>query len=481
MASRTLSVLWILVGLLGIAALPASAQSFRVQCPTSTITHPDPTNSGLNNTEPAYNGPTQFTLNAQQYVTPKPGTVNGAIKCQQISGGDGYMTEADGTQTFMFSFGPLSGLADVAAGKPSTQFPSVFNTTFPGCPGITTTGVLCPAPLVRGDPATTDGATSGSSPGVGVGTGTAFTWNGAVGLTPEIAQLVVFGPARRVGNPRVQTIVAHHVARDAGHAACYHLVGQLFDRLQRRPETEQDPRENRDEERESQHRATHVHFFKTRKTLRPEPPQKFDTGRSQKNPGCSAGEGEKKAFRQQLPYQPGASRSNGGPYDNLSLPYAISREKQARYIRARYQQNERHRGQKHQQGKADTTDENALKRLKAQAPSGIRNWVFASKTCGDGIHLSLRLRDGYAALKKSHGAEEMRAAGLHSLILKGSREPKIGSREYGDLVREHTDDGARLVVECDGFSNYVWIAAKPFLPQMTAENYHQRIRGLLVG
>jgi hypothetical protein len=190
MASRTLSVLWILVGLLGIAALPASAQSFRVQCPTSTITHPDPTNSGLNNTEPAYNGPTQFTLNAQQYVTPKPGTVNGAIKCQQISGGDGYMTEADGTQTFMFSFGPLSGLADVAAGKPSTQFPSVFNTTFPGCPGITTTGVLCPAPLVRGDPATTDGATSGSSPGVGVGTGTAFTWNGAVGLTPEIAQLV---------------------------------------------------------------------------------------------------------------------------------------------------------------------------------------------------------------------------------------------------------------------------------------------------
>jgi len=29
----------------------------------------------------------------------------GAIKCQQISGGDGYMTEADGNQTYMFSFG----------------------------------------------------------------------------------------------------------------------------------------------------------------------------------------------------------------------------------------------------------------------------------------------------------------------------------------------------------------------------------------
>ena len=82
--------------------------------------------------EPPYNGPTQFTLptaGTQQYVVPTAGTVNGAIKCQQISGGDGYSTMADGTQTFMFSFGPLSGLADIAAGHPGTEFPSVFNTS----------------------------------------------------------------------------------------------------------------------------------------------------------------------------------------------------------------------------------------------------------------------------------------------------------------------------------------------------------------
>ena len=77
--------------------------------------------------------------------------MNGAIKCQQISGGDGYSTMADGNQIFMFSFGPLSGLADVAAGHPGTQFPNVFNTPYPGT-------------LTRGDPATTDGATSGASP-----------------------------------------------------------------------------------------------------------------------------------------------------------------------------------------------------------------------------------------------------------------------------------------------------------------------------
>jgi hypothetical protein len=153
-----------------VGTLAANAQSFRVQCPTSTITHPTAAN---NNSEPAYNGPTTFATNTQGFQMPTAGTVNGAIKCQQISGGDGYSTMADGTQTFMFSFGPLSGLADIAAGHPGSEFPKDFNTVFPGT-------------LVRGDPATTDGATTGGSPGA-LGT---FTYNGAVGLTPDLAYIV---------------------------------------------------------------------------------------------------------------------------------------------------------------------------------------------------------------------------------------------------------------------------------------------------
>ena len=172
---------WLPLVLVLLATLGARAQSFRVQCPSNTITHPqtgnncsaNPTRPGCNNTEPAYNGPTQFTTSAGQYVVPTAATVNGAIKCQQVSGGDGYSTMGDGTQTFMFSFGPLSGLSDIAAGHPGTQFPNVFNTTYPGT-------------LVRGDPATTDGATAGNSPG----TLGAFTYNGAVGLAPEVVQTV---------------------------------------------------------------------------------------------------------------------------------------------------------------------------------------------------------------------------------------------------------------------------------------------------
>ena len=161
MSKRNLWTFLILCGVVLYASQGATSQSFRVQCPASTITHP---NAANNNSEPAFIAPTTMALGAGGFLSPTA-NVNGAIKCQQISGGDGFATMADGTQTFMFSFGPLSGLADIAAGQPGTEFPKIFNTVFPGT-------------LRPGDPATTDGAvptTLGN-----------FTYNGAVGLAPDL-------------------------------------------------------------------------------------------------------------------------------------------------------------------------------------------------------------------------------------------------------------------------------------------------------
>ena len=160
--------------LLFLAPLTASAQSFRVQCPTGTITHPasNPNSpTGDNNSEAPYNGPTALSLNSSGFYAPTA-NVNGAIKCQQVSGGDGYSTMANGVQTFTFSFGPLSGLADIANGQPGTEFPSVFNQVYPGT-------------LQPGDPATTDGASDNGTT-YNQGTLGAFSFNGAVGLTPDL-------------------------------------------------------------------------------------------------------------------------------------------------------------------------------------------------------------------------------------------------------------------------------------------------------
>src|ERR1700738_71419 len=141
MANIRMGTYLFLLALICVAPWPASAQSFRVQCPTSTITHPSTLQD--NNAEPAYTGPTTFTTGANGFLTPSA-NVNGAIKCQQISGGDGYATMGDGTQTYMFSFGPLSGITDIANGLPGTKSPADFNMVYAGA-----------TPLQPGDPATT--------------------------------------------------------------------------------------------------------------------------------------------------------------------------------------------------------------------------------------------------------------------------------------------------------------------------------------
>jgi FtsP/CotA-like multicopper oxidase with cupredoxin domain len=94
MKPRRVQYVWLPVLALILATTGARAQSFRVQCPFSTATHPDGT----------------------------------GIKCQQISGGDGFATMGDGTQTYLFAFGPLSGLADIRNGLPGTEVPATFNT-----------------------------------------------------------------------------------------------------------------------------------------------------------------------------------------------------------------------------------------------------------------------------------------------------------------------------------------------------------------
>jgi len=189
---------WLPILLVCFATVAASAQSFRVQCPTSTITHP----AANNDSEPAYTAATQYKCTVTNGCGGSAGNVgylvpiaaNGAIKCQQISGGDGYATMADGTQTYMFSFGPLSGLAKIAAGQPGTDSPSEFNTLYTGPNAY-------PQP---GDPATTNGASD--SP-YSTGTLGTFKFNGAVGLSNDIANVVTIYDISEAGN--VVTVVTN--------------------------------------------------------------------------------------------------------------------------------------------------------------------------------------------------------------------------------------------------------------------------------
>ena len=121
---------------LGLSAYGAQAQSFRVQCPATTTQHP----AGVN-------------------------ADGSTIKCQQVAGGDGYASMADGSQIYRFGFGPLSGLKDIYNGLPGTQLGTTFNTTF-GANG--TSGDTGTPSVLVGQPSNS------------------FTFNGAIGLTNDV-------------------------------------------------------------------------------------------------------------------------------------------------------------------------------------------------------------------------------------------------------------------------------------------------------
>jgi hypothetical protein len=139
-ARKVFSRLSLLTAFLFLTTLAANAQnpktqgggSFMVQCPTTSPLHPTPiANSNVvvpltEAAEPAYQGP--VVTNETVGGVPLTYTLNGGtIKCQEISGGDGYATMADGNQTFLFSFGPLSGLDLIKNGQPGTLFSADFN------------------------------------------------------------------------------------------------------------------------------------------------------------------------------------------------------------------------------------------------------------------------------------------------------------------------------------------------------------------
>jgi len=147
----------------------AQAQSMRVQCPNSTTLHPD---DASKTAADLYIGPrTPTTLTASNTAAVNYVSNGGRIKCQQISGGDGFATMADGTQTYLFGFGPLSGLADLANGLPGTELAAVFNQS-----NLTTSGAINPSIFI------------GAPVDQGLQTVPAtYSFNGAVGLVPDQA------------------------------------------------------------------------------------------------------------------------------------------------------------------------------------------------------------------------------------------------------------------------------------------------------
>jgi FtsP/CotA-like multicopper oxidase with cupredoxin domain len=171
--------------LLALVTLPAAAQSFRVQCPAGTVLHPAivPSGDTVHDTitrpldiNPATN-PTG-TLNVAGKLNPLPSMANPHIKCQQLSGGDGFATMGDGTQTYLFAFGPLSGLSNIVKGQPGTTLAREFLQSNVGTANGSITDADGNVQTIGAD---------GVLDAVKVGAPDAgYSFNGAIGLVPDL-------------------------------------------------------------------------------------------------------------------------------------------------------------------------------------------------------------------------------------------------------------------------------------------------------
>ena len=144
----------VFVGLLPVQAL---AQSFRVQCPTTTSLHPGACSGGTNAGQACKR---IADCPDKTGVCVPPGSAidpshPGQIKCQHVGGGDGYATMGDGNQIYLFAFSPLSGLADIEAGLAGTQTAKVSAPVREAPMPARIVGSLPTAPIApqRGSPA----------------------------------------------------------------------------------------------------------------------------------------------------------------------------------------------------------------------------------------------------------------------------------------------------------------------------------------
>jgi hypothetical protein len=124
--------------------------------------------------------------------------------------------------------------------------------------------------------------------------------------------------------------------------------------LQRRHEPEQQAAANREQRGEREHATVERHFVQPRDVPRRDGANRSFERDGQEHTGCSAGDSEQVAFRQQLAHQSDAARADRRAPGQLPLPRGTSRKLEICHVRDRYQQHERDGNRQHDERGTNT-------------------------------------------------------------------------------------------------------------------------------
>ena len=221
----------------------------------------------------------------------------------------------------------------------------------------------------------------------------------------------------------------------------------------RRRNAKQDARQDRNAEREGQNRTVDFDVVQSRDVAwihgayhvkRPARDQQAD---------CATDHRHQQAFRKQLADDPRPARSQSGADGNFLLASRGAREQQVGYVRARDQQNQRHRAEQHQQCAAHVAHYLFLQPDHSHTERAIA-FVLLPNAAGDDVDIRLRLPHRNARLQPHHHVVILVSALLRRIRSERERREYIrlihgtfGGHGFGaehEIRTQHAGHGALL-------------------------------------
>src|ERR1700691_4824937 len=165
-----------------------------------------------------------------------------------------------------------------------------------------------------------------------------------------------------------------------------------------RRQAEQNSRQQRNAERERQHRSIHPDVLESRNIPRIHGAHDVQARARNSEARHTTKQSQQHALGQQLPRQPPPARPQRRADRHLFLAPCRAGEQQIRHVGASDQQHHRHRAQQHQQRLAHVAHHFVLQPHDVHAETGVA-FVFFANPRGDHIDIGLRLLHRHARLE----------------------------------------------------------------------------------
>ena len=183
---------------------------------------------------------------------------------------------------------------------------------------------------------------------------------------------------------------------------------------------------------------------------------------------------QKDALREQLPDDTSGSGPEGQADGELAGAPGRPREQQVAHIRARDQQNERHRAEEHEQGSARLADHVRLQGNHGDPAALVGVGIGGGEVSRDRVHVGLGLRRGDAPLQPPHRVRAHADVPIAERRVRplADGDVDVGRTESRNAALSHADDRVGLAVERDALLQNLGRRGELPLPQAVAENRH---------